>query len=92
MPSPPLGHRRVNKLEHELSLLVSVQEQVKISFEEVYDRINWDQVFDLCREKLGNSESHGLCPFLRIAIAALTSFTGSISHITILFSEWRTPE
>ena len=42
---------------HELCLLASVREQVNICFEEVYDRVNWDQVFDLCREKLSGDAS-----------------------------------
>ena len=41
-----------NQFGHELCLLASVQEQVNICFEEAYNRVNWDQVFQLCQEKL----------------------------------------
>ena len=56
-----------NQFGHELCLLASVQEQVNICFEEAYNRVSWDQVFDLCQEKLRNTDSHGLCPFLPVA-------------------------
>ena len=42
-----------NQFVHELCLLACVQEQVNICFEETYNRVNWDQVFQLCQEKLG---------------------------------------
>ena len=51
---------------HELCLLASVQEQVNICFEEAYNRVNWNQVFELCQEKLRNTDSYGLCSFLPI--------------------------
>ena len=53
-----------NQFAHELYLLVSVQEQVNLCFEEAYNRVNWDQVFELCQEKLRNTDSYGFCPFL----------------------------
>ena len=53
-----------NQFAHELCLLASVQEQVNICCEEAYNMINWDQVFELCQEKLRNTDSYGLCPFL----------------------------
>ena len=56
-----------NQFGHELCLLASVQEQVNICFEEVYNWVNWDQVFQLCQEKLRNTDSHSLCPFLPMA-------------------------
>ena len=40
-----------NQFAHELYLLASVQEQVDICFEETYNRVNWEQVFQLCQEK-----------------------------------------
>ena len=60
-----------NQFAHELCLLASVQEQVNICFEEAYNRVNWDQVFELCQEKLRNTDSHGLCPFLPVASAEM---------------------
>ena len=51
-----------NQFVHELCLLACVQEQVNICFEETYNRVNWDQVFQLCQEKLRNTDSYGLCP------------------------------
>ena len=56
-----------NQFGHELCLLASVQEQVNICFEEAYNRVNWDQVFKLCQEKLRNTDSYGFCPFLSMA-------------------------
>ena len=53
-----------NQFGHELCLLAYVREQVNIFFKEAYDRVNWYQVFDLCQEKLRNTESYGLCRFL----------------------------
>ena len=53
-----------NQLAHKLCLLASVQEQVNICFEEAYNRVNWDQIFELCQEKLRNTDSYGFCPFL----------------------------
>ena len=58
-----------NQFGHELCLLASVREQVSICFEEAYDSVKWKQVFDLCREKLSNTESHDLYPFLPMATA-----------------------
>ena len=58
-----------NQFGHELCLLASVQEQVNICFEEAYNRVNWDQVFELCQEKLRNTDSYDLCPFLSVASA-----------------------
>ena len=55
-----------NQFGHELCLLASVQ-QVNICFEETYNRVNWEQVFELCQEKLRNTDSYGLCPFLPVA-------------------------
>ena len=46
-----------NQFAHELCLLASVQEQVDICFEETYNRVNWEQVFQLCQEKLKNTDS-----------------------------------
>ena len=46
--------------------VASVQEQVNICFEEVHKRVNWNQVFELCQEKLRNTDSYGLCPFLSV--------------------------
>ena len=53
-----------DQFAHESCSLASVQEQVNICFEEAYNRVNWDQVFELCQEKLRNTDSYGLCPFL----------------------------
>ena len=55
----------LNQFRHELWLLASVQEQVDNCFEEAYNynKVNWDQVFDLCRDKVRNTEFHDLCPF-----------------------------
>ena len=58
-----------NQFAHELCLLASVQEQVNICFEEAYNRVNWDQVFELCQEKLRNTYSYGVCSFLPVASA-----------------------
>ena len=33
-------------------------------FEETYNKVNWDQVFELCQKKLRNTDSYGLRPFL----------------------------
>ena len=63
------NHR--NQFGHELYLLASVQEQVNICFEEAYNRVNWDQVFQLCQEKLRNTDSYSLCPFLPVASAEM---------------------
>ena len=60
-----------NQFEHELCLLASVQEQVNICFEEAYNRVNWDQVSQLCQEKLKNTDSHDLCPFLPVTAAEM---------------------
>ena len=60
-----------NLFGHELCLLASVQEQVNICFEEAYNRVNWDQVFELCQEKLRNTDSYCLCPFLPVAGAEM---------------------
>ena len=60
-----------NQFGHELCLLASVQQQVNICFEETYNRVNWDQVFELCQEKLRNTDSYGLCPFLPVASAEM---------------------
>ena len=49
-----------NQFGHELCLLASVQEQVNICFEEAYNRVSWDQVFELCQEQLRNTDSYGL--------------------------------
>ena len=46
-----------NQLGHELCLLASVHKQINICFEEAYNRVNWDQVFQLCQEKLRNTDS-----------------------------------
>ena len=53
-----------NQFGHELCLLASVQNQVNICFEKAYDRVNWDQVFQLCQENLRNTYSYHLCCFL----------------------------
>ena len=55
-----------NQFAHKLCLLASVQEQVDICFEETYNRVNWEQVFQLCQEKLKNTDSYDLCPFLPV--------------------------
>ena len=60
-----------NQFAHELCLLASVQEQVDICFEETYNRVNWEQVFQLCQEKLKNTDSYDLCPFLPVASAKM---------------------
>ena len=60
-----------NQFGHELCLLASVQQQVNICFEEVYNRVNWEQVFELCEEKLRNTDSYDLCPFLPVASAEM---------------------
>ena len=60
-----------NQFGHELCLLASVQEQVNICFEEAYNKVNWDQVFELCQEKLRNTDSYSLCPFLPVASAKM---------------------
>ena len=60
-----------NQFGHELWLLASVQEQVNICFEEAYNRVNWDHVFQLCQEKLRNTDSYGLCPFLPVVSAEM---------------------
>ena len=60
-----------NQFAHELCLLASVQEQVDICFEETYNRVNWEQVFQLCQEKLKNTDSYDLCPFLPVAGAEM---------------------
>ena len=57
-----------NQFGHELCLLASVREQISICFEEAYDRVKWKQVFDLCREKLRNTESHGVLFCLRLVM------------------------
>ena len=55
-----------NQFGYELCLLVSVLDQVNICFEETYNRVNCDQVFRLCQEKLKNTDSYRLCPFLPV--------------------------
>ena len=55
-----------NQFRHELCLLASVQDQVNSCFEEAYNRVNWDQVFQLCQEKLRNTDSYCLCRFLPV--------------------------
>ena len=60
-----------NQFAHELCLLASVQEQVDICFEETYNTVNWNQVFQLCQEKLKNTDSYGLCPFLHVLSAEM---------------------
>ena len=55
-----------NQFGHELCLLASVQDQLNICFEETYNRVNWDQVFQLCQEKLRNTDSYRLCRFLPV--------------------------
>ena len=60
-----------NQFGHELCLLASVQEQVNICFEEAYNRVNWDQVFQLCQEKLSSTDSYDLCRFLPVASAEM---------------------
>ena len=47
-------------------LLASGQDQVNICFEETYNRVNWVQAFQLCQEKLRNTDSYRLCPFLPV--------------------------
>ena len=37
-----------NQFGHKLCLLASAQDQLNICFEETYNRVNWDQVFQLC--------------------------------------------
>ena len=56
-----------NQFGPKLCLLASVQEQVNVYFEEAYNRVNLDQVFELCQEKLRNTDSYGFCPFLPMA-------------------------
>ena len=56
-----------NQFGHELCLSASVQQQVNICFEEAYNRVNWEQVFELCQEKLRNTDSYDLCLFLPVA-------------------------
>ena len=56
-----------NQFGRELCLLASVQEQVHICFEEAYNKVNWDKIFELCQEKLRNTDYYGLCPFLPVA-------------------------
>ena len=56
----------VTSLRHELCLLASVQDHVNSCFEEAYNRENWDQVFQLCQEKLRNTDSYRLCRFLPV--------------------------
>ena len=60
-----------NQFGHKLCFLASVQEQVNICFEEAYNRVNWDQVSQLCQEKLRNTGSYGLCPFLPVTTAEM---------------------
>ena len=60
-----------NQFGHELCFLASVQQQVNICFEEAYNRVNWDQVFELCQVKLRNTNSYSLCPFLPVAGAEM---------------------
>ena len=60
-----------NQFAHELCLLASVQEQVNICFEEAYNIVNWDQVFEWCQEKLRNTYSYGLCHCLPVASAEM---------------------
>ena len=60
-----------NQHGHELCLLVSVQEQINICFEEAYYKVNWDQVFELCQEKLRNTDFYSLCPFLPVVSAEM---------------------
>ena len=55
-----------NQFGHKLCLLASVQDQLNICFEETYNRVNWDQVFLLCQEKLRNTDSYRLCRFLPV--------------------------
>ena len=55
-----------NQFGHELCLLASVQDQLNICFEETYKRVNWNQVFQLCQEKLRNTDFYRLCPFLPV--------------------------
>ena len=55
-----------NQFGHELCLLASVQDQLNICFEETYNRMNWDQAFQLCQEKLRNTDSYRLCHFLPV--------------------------
>ena len=55
-----------NQFRHELCLLASVQDQLNICFEETYNRVNWDQVFQLCQEKLRNTDCYRLCRFLPV--------------------------
>ena len=57
-----------NQLGHELCFLASVQEQVNICFEEAYYRVIWDQLFELCQEKLRNTDFYVLCPFLWLVL------------------------
>ena len=60
-----------NQFGHELCLLASVQEQLNVCFEEAYNRVNWDQVFQLCQEKLNSTDSYDLCPFVPVASAEM---------------------
>ena len=60
-----------NHLGHELCLLASVQEQVNICFEEAYYRVKWDQVFELCQDKLRNTDSYGPHLFLPVVSAEM---------------------
>ena len=65
-----------NQFVHELCLLASVQEQVNTCFEETYNRVNWDQVFQLCQKNLRNTDSYGLCPFLPVLSAEMGAQEG----------------
>ena len=58
-----------NQSGHKLCLSASVQEQVKICFEEVYDGVKWDKVFRFCQKKLRNTDSNSLFPLLAMASA-----------------------
>ena len=61
----------VTSLDTNCVLLASVLEQVNICFDEAYNRVNWDQVFQLCQEKLRNTDSYGLCPLLPLVSAEM---------------------
>ena len=55
-----------NQFGHELRLLAYLQDQLNICVEETYNRVNWDQVFQLCQEKLRNTDSYRPCHFLPV--------------------------
>ena len=49
-----------------VSFCSEVQDELNICFEDTYNRVNWDQVFQLCPKKLRNTDSYCLCCFLPV--------------------------